>query len=186
MAKKAKAKHKLSMKMEAFCQLRAAGNNATKSAEGAGYSKKTAKSKGHDLLTKVYIQERITEIQKPAVELNKITVERVFKELADIAFCDIGEMYDENGIMLAIPDMPESVRRSIASVGMGRDTIGSKALKIKLHNKATALELLGKTNILSMFTENIKAVIEEAPASKEAFEIAKKELAKDIAKELKK
>jgi phage terminase small subunit len=62
---------KLTLKQKKFCQLFAATGNATFSAKGAGYSKKTAKFIGCQNLTKLYLVEYIKELGQ-ADEANRI------------------------------------------------------------------------------------------------------------------
>lgn len=60
--------------------------NATQAAIRAGYSAKTARQIGYQLLTKLHIQNAIAEAQAKAAEKLEITRERVLQEIADIAF----------------------------------------------------------------------------------------------------
>lgn len=77
---------KLTAKQELFCQEYVAnGNNATKAAKAAGYSKKTATMMGSENLRKPYIRDRITKIHKPVLKKLEITKEMVLKGILDIA-----------------------------------------------------------------------------------------------------
>ena len=160
--KKRKPK-KLSDQREAFCQSYVICHNKTQAAKDAKYSKKTAGSQGQRLLKNVEIQKRIAELEKPIVEKLDITAERVMTELANIAFFDPAELFDEDGNMKKIHDIPPEVRRVIAGIeveelytgrGVSRDKVGVLK-KIKFCNKNKSLELLGKTNVLALFEENI-------------------------------
>ena len=78
----------LSNQQELFCAEYVASHNATEAAEKAGYSKKTAYSQGHRLLKSAEIRARIAELEKGAYEAIGVTVEKVARELARIAFAD--------------------------------------------------------------------------------------------------
>jgi len=77
---------KMTDKQERFCQEYVAnGNNATKAAKAAGYSKKTAQRIGSENLSKPVIINRIDELRKPIAEKLKITKELVLQGILDIA-----------------------------------------------------------------------------------------------------
>ena len=66
---------------ERFCQEYLVDLNGTKAAERAEYSKKTARSKASQLLTKVNIQDRIAELKAIRSERTQVTQDMVIKEL---------------------------------------------------------------------------------------------------------
>lgn len=184
MAKKAKkktAKRKLTAKQEAFCREYVLCNNAAKAAINAKYSKKTARTIGQNNLTKVDIQARIKELQTPVLKKFKVTQERLIQELAMIAFSDNKNMYDEDKKLLSIPEMPEEIRRTIS--GFDQGVIGVS--KVKQSDKLKAIELLGKTNAISMFSETVNIKGDLSEVSKDAIKDAGKQIFKDIVKELK-
>lgn len=141
---------------------------------------------GNRLLTNVDVKDFIKTLQKPALEKFEVTQERIIKELAAIAFVDLGDMYDDNGSLLAVKDMPENVRRAICSINTGRDTLLGKGGKVKILNKNTALELLGKTNLLNMFSDKVKLEVDSGELTNEGIREAKADITKDILKELEK
>lgn len=182
MAKKTKKPaRKLTSKQEAFCRYKAEGKSNTDAAKLAGYSEKMAYSIGTENTKKPHIKKRIKELQAPAVKKAEITVERVFQELATIAFLDHEKITDAKGNYLPVHKLPENVRRALS--GLSFDRYGRP--KYTFHSKTKALELLGKTNILNMFIENIRDLTDR-PVTDESLMKARKDLAKDIAKELKK
>ena len=161
----------LNPRQEAFCREYIVDRNATQAAIRAGYSAKTAKATGSRMLTYVNIQAKIKELEKPVLKKQEVTAERVVQELARIAFSDVADLFDEDGNMRNIREIPESARRAIAGVDVkeefetfGGDTKVSTGYtkKIKMADKIKALELLGKTHMLSLFSENIN--IKEMPA----------------------
>jgi hypothetical protein len=62
--------------------------NATKAAQNAGYSSKTARSMGSRLLTNVYIMEAIEKQLAVQVKRAEISADRIIQELKNIAFAD--------------------------------------------------------------------------------------------------
>ena len=69
-----------------FCQEYVIDLNATQAAIRAGYSPKTAQEQSSRLLSKVMVQQKVLELQRPKEENLKITAERVLKEIAKLAF----------------------------------------------------------------------------------------------------
>jgi len=71
--------------------------NATEAAKRAGYSQKTARTKGSWLLTKVDIRAEIDRLLAEKAARTAVTADRVVKEMALIAFSDIGDILDFSG-----------------------------------------------------------------------------------------
>jgi len=97
-----------------------------------------------------YIALRTAEERKKAEKNFDITQERVLSELAGIAYCDPADLYDEDGKLLPIRDMPERVRRAIASIEHGKDGV-----KIKLWSKTQGADMLAKH--LNLYDQHQKA-----------------------------
>ena len=91
----------LTAKQKAFVLAYVKHRNATRAAIEAGYSKRTARQVGSENLSKPYIQKAIQKLAAPALEEAQVSVDRIIKELAAIAFapwreymtvqCDDGE-----------------------------------------------------------------------------------------------
>lgn len=137
---------------ERFCQEYLIDLNGTQSAIRAKFSKKTARSKASQLLTKVNIQQRIAELKEIRSERTVITQDMVLKELAILAFSDFRD-YGEIIKELATPEgrlklkafagMKGQVTRAIKSISEHITKDGIQ-IKFKLHGKERPLELLGK------------------------------------------
>lgn len=137
--------------------------NATKAAERAGFSKKTARQLGARLLSKVHIQKAIADAMKRREARTEITQDQVLRELALIGFSDLKnylEINPDTGAIRAkgFEDMPKDASRALESITEDRtikeDAKGDQVtvydkVKFKLHDKLGALELLGKH--LNMF-----------------------------------
>jgi phage terminase small subunit len=137
---------KLSPKQAMFVKEYLVDFNATQAAIRAGYSERTARAQGQRLLTKVDIHDAIEKAgQKRANKLD-VTVERIVLELARIAFADPGEIIQVVNGRVVVKDtseLTEDQRRVVAEVTQ-TDTMNGGSLKVKLHDKQKALELLGR------------------------------------------
>lgn len=120
----------LTPKQRAFVLEYAQHRNGSAAARAAGYKGKdqTLRAIAHENLTKPHICAAIEEITRPALEEAQVSVDRIVKELAAIAFAP-----------------PEAFAR----VQNDKDGIVTGAY-LHIGNKLTALRLLG--NHLGMFS----------------------------------
>ena len=154
---------KLTSKQSRFVQEYLIDSNATQAAIRAGYSKKTAGQIGAEYLKKPNIAASIAEAQKGLEKRTEVTQERVIQELACSAFLDIKDLFEDDGSLKLVRDMPESVRRSIAGLevteifdradGDQKTAIGLLK-RVKLIDKNDSLGKIG-TN-LGMFKTQVK------------------------------
>lgn len=85
---------------ELFCYYYVEDGNATKAANRAGYSKKSARQHGQVLLTKHDIIEKINEIKRSIITRHKITIDDVIQQLAYIGFSNLNDiLYVEDGFL---------------------------------------------------------------------------------------
>ena len=147
-------------KQERFCSEYVIDLNATQAAIRAGYSEKTANRIASENLSKPDIQNRISKLTADATERNNITVDRVLQEFAAIAFLDPIDLFNEDGSMKQLAEMPESARRAIGGIeikeyfeGRGDDVQRINLTKIKIIDKRAALGDLGK--YLGMFIDRV-------------------------------
>jgi phage terminase small subunit len=153
--------HGLTRKERLFADQFLLTGNKAGSAKAAGFSAKGAGVYANRLLRKAAVQKYVTprrqEIVRALDEAYSITKDRVLRELAAIAFCDIRKMHDESGDILPVTKMDEMTRRAIASVDVKElvnadgDLVGY-IRKIKLASKVAALELIGRH--LGMWGQN--------------------------------
>lgn len=148
----------LTPKQEKFIQEYLIDLNATQAAIRAGYSENVAKEIGYENLTKPHIKSEIDKRLKELTEKAGVTAEAVIKELAHIAFDDIGNYLsysqDEEGkINVKFKNSKTIDTRNISEVSIGRDG----QFKFKLYCKDNALIQLGKN--LGLFEEKISANI---------------------------
>jgi phage terminase small subunit len=161
---------KLTPKQKLFCKYYLISLNATDAAIKAGYSKKTANRIGTENLSKPVIREYLESQMKSKEQELDISVDRILKELASIAFLDISEFYNEDGTLKNIKEINETARRAIQSVTTREEqgaTVEDGEIKpqffnvnnIKANDKLNALELLGKYH--SIFKDKIEHSFDE-------------------------
>lgn len=134
--------------------------NATQAAIRAGYSKKTADQQASRLLTNVKIRAYLAERQDDRSKRTEITQDMVLKELAKIGFSDIRKVVrwgtteivagvDDEGeatievhhglSLVGADDIDDATAAAISEISEGRD-----GLKVKLHDKKSALVDIGR------------------------------------------
>lgn len=158
---------KLTPKQAMFCIEYLKDQNGTQAAIRAGYSKDTAAEIASQNLTKLNIQEVIQEHLDARATRELLTADRILHEMYSLANVDPNEVFDENGDLKPIKDIPLEVRKAIASIeveaiyemeGKGRNRhkveIG-QVKKIKFWDKGRAQENLAKH--LKLFVDDEKA-----------------------------
>jgi phage terminase small subunit len=139
---------KLTLKQERFIQEYLWDENAQRSAIAAGYSQRTAAQIGYQLLQLTSVQRAIAKGQAERAQRCQITRDRTLKELARIAFSDLGEAFGDEGQLLSVKEMPEAVRRVISSVKVRRvktgDDTEDEIIEVKTWSKDAALDKLCK------------------------------------------
>lgn len=141
--------------------------NATKAAERAGYSRKTARSIGQENLTKPDILAEIAEQQSRRLQRLGITADAVLEEIAKIAFSNMLDYVSITPTGEARVDLSKLTREQAAAISeitveefMERTGEGDSGLekvkrtKFKLADKRAALVDLGRH--LKLFTEKVK------------------------------
>ncbi|MBI3145010.1 MAG: terminase small subunit, partial [Pseudogulbenkiania sp.] len=132
--------------------------NATQAAKEAGYSARTAKEQGSQLLQHpaviALMAKRWHEIREEA----SIDRERVLKELGRLAFADIRQLYDERGALKPPHEWGDAIAAAVTSLDsfeVKRDgqPVGENK-RIKLADKLSALDKLAR--ILGMYEADNK------------------------------
>lgn len=161
---------KLTNKQQVFVAEYLVDLNATKAAERAGYSRKTAKEQASRLLTNVNVLSAITEKQSARFQKMEITAERVLNELALLGFANMLDYIQIGSNGEAKVDLSKLTRDQAAAIGeivveefterTGEDEDGKptfeniKRTKFKLTDKRGALVDLGRH--LKLFTDRIE------------------------------
>jgi phage terminase small subunit len=126
--------------------------SATEAAKKANYSEKTSGQIGYQLLQNPLIQAAIERRRQEISANTGITPEKVIQALADRAFADIADCYNDQGNLKGIHDIPKSVRMAISSlesfelnVGFGEEKVKIGDTKqVKLSDKSKDLDALAK------------------------------------------
>lgn len=147
----------------------------------------TANAASSRMLRNVKVQEYISEKQQEIEKRTEITQDMVIKELANIAFFNIKNIYNGNGTLKAIKDIDEETIRAISSVKVlqkagamkisidmkGKDNevpiehIQEQTIEFKTNDKVKALELLGRH--LGIFNDKIDVNVKEKEEKKNAI-----------------
>lgn len=143
----------LSMKQERFIDEYMKSCNATQAAIRAGYSERTAHQIGYQLLRNSNIAVRVEQLRAELRMGTNLTVERVRKELARLAFSNPKALVDPvTGKLRNLHDLSDDDSAAIASIeneeifegrGEDREHVGTLR-KVKLWDKGRALELAAK------------------------------------------
>lgn len=116
--------------------------NATQAAIRAGYSQKTANVHGSFLLTLPDIQNALqSKLQKKTDKL-ELSAEKVLEELCRIAFSDIRKSIEWSNSSVSLTPSSELDSDTAATISEVSQT--PNGIKIKLHDKLSALGLLSK------------------------------------------
>ncbi len=131
--------------------------NATQAAIRAGYSKHTAKSVGHENLTKPDIQAAVAEAMQARSERTKIDADWVLTRLTHEAMADLADLYTENGELRPVAEWPLIWRQGLVS-GLNVKTFADggklgQVTKVKLSDRIKRLELIGKHINIQAFAE---------------------------------
>lgn len=136
--------------------------NATQAAIRSGYSEETAQQQGSRLLLNVVVGKAIADAMAQRSVRTRVTADRVLTELARIGFSDIRSVVawranvaetgeeDEDGepktrafneVELIGSDLIDhDAAAAVAEISQGKDG----ALKVKMHNKVSALQEIGR------------------------------------------
>ncbi len=136
---------KLTDKQKQFCEEYLIDLNATQAAIRAGYSKKTAQEISAQNLSKLIIQEYLSELKAKRAEKIEITQDEVLRELKNFAYADITDIM--NLSFAEIKQLPIELRRMISSYkktetsGDGWEKI---SYEIKFVDKMKAIEMINR------------------------------------------
>ena len=145
------AKPKLTPRQQAFCAEYLIDLNGAAAARRAGYSKKGADVRGAELLGNRKVQVELQKLMGTRARRTQIDADAVLTELGHIGFSQIVDLVEwnhEDGVQVKDSEAlaGEPILAAIAEIQEGSSTIGAHAsgIKIKLHDKIRALELIGR------------------------------------------
>jgi phage terminase small subunit len=153
----------LTGKQEMFCREYLIDLNATRAAVRAGYSEKTANRIAAKLLSKVDIQNRISELKSQRNEQVDVDAAYVLRRLVEIDQMDVLDILKDDGGIKAISEWPKVWRTTLSGFDINTSvtnfdetTIENILKKIKWPDKVKNLELLGKHVTVQAFKEKIE------------------------------
>jgi len=147
---------KLTIKQEKFCQAYIRlGDKSAAYREAYNTSKMLPASinrKAFELFENVNIRSRVEQLQRELVERNKITVDELVQSMAGMVRFDLSTIYNPDGSLMGIHDMPETARRMISEMesfdefeGRGENKVKvGISRKVKIIDKLAAIEKLMK------------------------------------------
>lgn len=146
--------------------------NATRAyREVYGVKQKVAEAAGPRLLGNVRVAALVNGAMQKRAEKLEVNADKVLAEIGHMAYMDPLEMYDENNCLKPIAEIPETLRRAIASIetkelfegtGKDREFIGYTKT-VKLWNKPGSLELHGRH--LKLFTDKVEHSVSDSLAA---------------------
>lgn len=173
MTKTARGAVELTPRQSRFVDEYLVDQNATKAAERAGYSLKTAYSQGQRLLKNAEIRRRVDEGLEAQQERTQVSSDDVLYQLANMGFADIRQLFTPGGQLRSIHDLPDDIAAAIQSIKVVTKTIPGAGdeepeveyvHEVKLVDKVKPLELIGKH--YKMFTDRVEHDVSEALAEK--------------------
>lgn len=102
------------------------------------------------------ISLRVEELQKEIRERNKVKIDDVLGYLADMIKFDIAEIYNEDGRLKSIHDIPKPHREMIASVKVYEDFMSVDGSKEKI-GETKEVKLLNKLDVIEKFMKHFGA-----------------------------
>lgn len=134
---------KLTNLQKAFCREYVIDKNATAAAIRAGYSRKSANSKGWLLLQEPAIRKEIDRLLEEAATKAGLKAEDVINELKKLSFYNVRNFVDEGNKIRNLHDLPEELTAAVVSI---RNTYTRKGMQVELKfaDKKGALESLGR------------------------------------------
>lgn len=158
----------LSAAEQRFSELLASGYDRTQSWRQAWPEKakdlttRTVQELAYREAKRRVIQTRVRELIAMSANKAEISVERVLKEMARMAFFDARKLFDADGMPLPVDQLDDDTAAAV--VGVDVVTVGNQDMgvgqvrKIKLADKGKGLEMLARH--LSMFKDTVDIKID--------------------------
>ena len=138
----------LTTKQTRFCEEYVVDGNGTGAAIRAGYSRHTAQVIASQNLSKVMVAARIRELLDAVAQRAAVTATKTLTAIADIAFSDVAELFDDEGKLLHPNELSEGTRGAVAHVRLGKnagDADGPlRTVEVVFADKLAALEKLAR------------------------------------------
>lgn len=135
---------------EAFCLAWAGAANfcGGDAVDAAGYKVRTPGARrvqASRLLSRPDVQLRVAELLQQRRERADLDADEVIARLRRVADSDPVELYDQDGTLRSLEDIPPEVRKAIVAIDVVELRSGGGFVrKVKLADRLRALELLGR------------------------------------------
>ncbi|WP_320746473.1 terminase small subunit [Enterobacter roggenkampii] len=150
----------LNAKQDMFCREYLIDLNATQAAIRTGYSVKTANRIAAKLLSKVDIQNRITELKNNRNNVVGIDAIYVLRRLVEIDQMDVLDILTSTGDLKPVSEWPKVWRTTLSGLDVvemsAEGNTAALLKKIKWPDKVKNLELLGKHVRVQAFKEQVE------------------------------
>lgn len=134
-------------KQKLFCKEYLVDLNATKACLRAGYKTKNPDNVGHQLLGKAAVKQYLDkEFTKRNARID-FDQDTAIKEVAAMAFSNLADIFDHNGRIIPLENMPRSISCALHEVVTSKAEQEEQKVvisKYTLRNKLPALEMLFK------------------------------------------
>ena len=122
-----------------FCEAYLAnGHKAAAAAVAVGYGKgRSARSAAHRFLAELTASGELATAARQRGEAAALETVRTLREVARVAYADIGRLFDAEGRLIPVADLDEDIRAAIASIELWPD---GTPKRVKLWPKIEALE----------------------------------------------
>jgi phage terminase small subunit len=148
---------KLTAKQQRFVEAYLANPNGARAAIAAGYSRNTARVIASENLRKPAIVAALAKARKRRQAREEYSIKQVRKELADIGFCALTDIFGEGKQVLDPSEWPGRLkgvvhyekRERIKHTRDGQTERIVTLIKVQMPKKLEALEMLGES--LGMF-----------------------------------
>ena len=157
-----------------FAEEYAIDHNGTQAAIRAGYSPKSAAAAASRMLKTDKVARKVNILDAEKTQRAALTADRLMLEYERLALLDPLDLFNVDGSMKSLAEMPEDARRAIAGLEIRSlsdietpNTILTASLhKIKFSDKKAALDSLAK--IMGLMRENkieVKVTLEQLVAA---------------------
>lgn len=131
-------------KRKRFCEEYLKDLSGTDAAIRAGYNKRSARCQASQILAISECQEYIKELQSKISKRNEITIDDLIQDLNEIRKADLKALYDDNGQLRDIKDLPPELRHAIQELNIFSVGELKTVTKYKLYSKLEAIEKLAR------------------------------------------
>jgi phage terminase small subunit len=107
---------------------------------GAAYT--TARTESSRLLANPNIRAEVDAARREHACRCRVSRDRIIRELAAVAFADIGDVIGDDWRPLPLTEIPPAARRTVARLSIRRAPDGSESVSVVLCSKLAALDKL--------------------------------------------